>query len=224
MQRTLGAAGSACGVLGPLLWAAAIAWSATQVPDYSHLNRLIGELAASGSPSELFMRYVGYGLSGGLHVAFALFLGLVFRHDRLALAGAILLALGGLARIAAGLHPCDPGCNPVRPSSDQEAHELASTLGFIALLVAAILWGTSLQRYGRLKGYGTLAFACAAWALVSQILLIVYPGVQGLLQRLASGLLSLWVMALAIGVWRTAAYAMLPAAEAPLPAPKERSR
>ncbi len=217
MQRSLALLGNACGIAGPVLWAALIAYCASQVPDYSHVTRFISDLASRGSPTEHLMRYVGFVLTGGLYLGFALFLAWTFRRDWLALGGAALLAVGAAARIAAGLHPCDPGCDPVQPSADQQVHELAANVGYLAQFVAALLWGVALQRYARLKALGTFAIGCGTWAVVALVLLVVYPQVQGLLQRAAWGLLSLWVLLLAVGLWRTDAAAAPPVRESEQP-------
>src|SRR5688572_22335432 len=103
-------AGNVCGMLAPLLWASAIIYCGSARPGYSHFAQYISELGERGSSTELVMRYAGFVPTGLMHIAFAAFLYVAIRRERLAAIAAALLAVNGLGRIGAGLFSCDPGC------------------------------------------------------------------------------------------------------------------
>lgn len=205
--------GNVCGILAPVLWIFMIFYAGTLRPDYSHMSQFISELGEHGSETEILMRYAGFVLTGGLYVAFAGFLAWVFRYDRLALAGALLIAATGTARIAAGFYPCDPGCAPLSPSASQELHTLYARLGYLTMIVGAIVWGITCQRYSRLRCLSAVSIGAGTWAFVFLMILIAYPGSQGLYQRLATGILSLWLLGFAAWLWRVEAYQESPERE-----------
>src|ERR1043165_6282010 len=109
-RATLYKLGVLCGIFAPVLWASSIALCGSLRPGYSHLTQYISELGERGSSTELLMRYAGFLPTGAMHVLFAGALYSAFKGSRSAALGALLLALNGLARAAAGMFPCEPGC------------------------------------------------------------------------------------------------------------------
>jgi hypothetical membrane protein len=195
-------AGLACGVAAPVLWVLTIALCGALTPGHDHLNDFISELAAREAPTEFLMRNVGFLLSGGCYVAFAAALGWRSRFDMLALVGAGFIALGGVARMLAGVHACDPGCSPLRPSPDQELHNAAARIAYLAMIVAAIYWGVVGNRYAALRRLSPLGIGCGVWAVVFLVLMIAVGSTEGLFQRLASGVLTVWMLVFALTVYR----------------------
>ncbi|MBI2801670.1 MAG: DUF998 domain-containing protein [Gammaproteobacteria bacterium] len=202
LSRLVIRAGLACGFIAPVWWALIIAYSATQFPGYSHLTNFISELAARGSPTQALMRNAGFIFTGALYVIFALALGWRFRRDWRAAFGILALALGGAARIGAGLYPCEPGCDPHVISLNQEWHGRFAEAGYWLMMLAAVLWGVVGNRYARLRHLMALGIGTAAWCATALVLMYLHAEWQGLFQRLASGILSLWVVVFATAVWR----------------------
>ena len=64
-------AGLLCGLVAPLLWAAAIVIAGELRPGFDHVAQYISELGEHGSATETFMRYGGFVATGLMHVGFA---------------------------------------------------------------------------------------------------------------------------------------------------------
>jgi hypothetical protein len=82
-------------------------------------------------------------------------------------------------------------------------HHRFAALGYLILMVAAILWGVAGSRRPRLKHLSSLGLGVCTWSAVCLVMIYAYPDYAGLFQRGASGLLSLWVLVLAVSIWRT---------------------
>ncbi len=107
------------------------------------------------------MRYAAFVPTGLMHMAFAAFLYVAFKGSPLATIAAMLLAINGIARLVAGMFPCEIGCALPRLLLSQKLHSLAGGVGFFALIGASVLWGTLFRRYQSLRGL------CAAYWLLS---------------------------------------------------------
>lgn len=194
------------GVLAPLLWASAIILCGSLRPGYSHLTQYISELGERGSSTELLMRYAGFVTTGFLHMAFAASLNTALKGRGLASFAAALLALNGLGRIVAGLFPCEVGCVGPKVLLSQKLHSLGASVGFLALIGAAILWGLALRRHGSARGLSAYSIASGLLGAIF-LLLMLWSAEQklltGLYERLSSGILSLWVLVLAVSLWRS---------------------
>jgi hypothetical membrane protein len=198
-------AGIRCGVLAPILWASAIVYCGTLRPGYSHFAQYISELGERGSSTELLMRYAAFVPTGLMHLAFAGALATTFRSGRLGVIAAILLGLNGLSRIGAGFFPCETGCEDPTASLGQRMHSLSAGVGFLALVVSAVLWGTALRRTRELR-------ALAAYSVISGVLGLAFlllmqwsaehGAARGLFERLSSGVLSLWILVFALRLAR----------------------
>ena len=151
------------------------------------------------------MRYAGFVPTGLMHMAFAAFLYVAFRGSPLAVIAATLLAINGLARIGAGLFPCEPGCVGPKLLLSQQLHSLSAGLGFFALIGASVLWGIVFRRYRSLRGLSLFSVACGIVGLVFLLLMTWSAEARagtGLYERLSSGVLSLWVLVFAARLWR----------------------
>jgi hypothetical membrane protein len=186
-----------CGILGPVLWIAVIGLAGVLRPDFSLVTDYISELGERGSSTELVVNYAAFIVTGALYVAFAAALGATFAGRWGSVLAAAFVALEGIGRIGAGVHACDPGCESNSPT--QELHRLFATVGFSAGIAAAFGWGLVAFREPRLRD---LAWYAVATGVVASILLLLMSSgrsaLPGLLEHLASGLLSLWVLALAV--------------------------
>jgi hypothetical membrane protein len=208
---TLYRVGNLCGILAPILWASAIVFCGTLRPEYSHFTQYISELGERGSSTESTIRYAGFVPTGLMHVAFAASSYVAFKGGWPAGIAATLLAINGLARIGAGLFPCEPGCVGPELLLSQQLHSLSAGLGFFALIGAAVMWGVVLRRYRSLRGLGLYSVGSGALGLVFLLLMVwsAEPrGATGLYERLSSGVLSLWVLVFAARLWRLQSYAV----------------
>jgi len=202
---TLYKVGNLCGILAPLWWASAIVFCGSLRPEYSHFTQYISELGERGSSTEFIMRYAGFLPTGLMHMAFAAFLYVAFRGSQLAVIAAMLLAINGLARIGAGLFPCEPGCVGSELSLSQQLHSLSARIGFFALIGAAVTWGIFLRRYRSLRGLSLYSVGCGIAGLVFLLLMAWSAELRagtGLYESLSSGVLSLWVLVFAARLWR----------------------
>jgi hypothetical membrane protein len=211
MNVTLYKAGNLCGMLAPLLWASAIIFCGSLRPEYSYFTQYISELGERGSSTEFIMRYAGFVPTGLMHVAFAAFLYVAFRGDRLAVIAATLLAINGLARIGAGLFPCEPGCAGPKLLLSQQLHSLSAGVGFFAFIGASVMWGILLRRHQSLRGLSLYSVGSGIVGLVFLLLMAWSAEARagtGLYERLSSGVLSLWMLVFAARLWRLQAHSV----------------
>lgn len=171
--------------------------------DFSLLTDYISELGERGSSTGFVVNYAAFLLTGALYVGFAAAAGRTLTGGWGYALAAGLIALDGIGRMGAGVYPCDPGC--LGNSASQELHRLSATVGFSAGIAAALVWGIIARRDERLRG---LAWYSIATGLVACILLLVMSserrslGIAGILEHVASALLSLWLVVLALRLLR----------------------
>ncbi|MBS0353650.1 MAG: DUF998 domain-containing protein [Proteobacteria bacterium] len=203
--RQMTGIGLFCGLLGPVLWVAAIVLAGELRPGFDHVSQYISELGERGSSTSVLMRLGGFVGSGVLIVvyaaAFFATVACTTERPRLALLVAVLVALDGIGRIGAGIFPCEPGCAAPEVLS-QRLHSLSATIAFLSLAAAALL-GTllfrgdtslrSLSAYSFVSGFAGLVFLMLMSASEAT------PGYAGLHERLASGVLTLWLF---VTAWR----------------------
>jgi hypothetical protein len=150
------------------------------------------------------MRYAGFVPTGIMHVLFAVAVYSAFKGSRLAPVPALLLALNGLGRVAAGLFPCEVGCAGPRVLLSQKLHSLAAGVGFFALIGASVIGGVILRRQGRFIKMSAYSIVSGSLGLVFLLLMSWSAESRagtGLYERLSSGILSLWVLVLAACLW-----------------------
>jgi len=202
--RLLERIGLACGIVGPLWWGVMIAWCASRFPGYSHATDFISELAAREAPTAGLMRVAGFYVTGVLYVLFAAAGAWRLRAHPLALAGMALVALSGAARIGAGHFPCEPGCDPTIISRVQEWHHAYARAGYVLMMLAALLVGFGTRREPRLSHLLAGGIGVTIWTAVVLFYMEFSEGWAGVFQRLASALLSGWVLVCAASLWREA--------------------
>lgn len=209
MRTTLHKFGNLCGILAPVVWAAAIIYCGSVRPEYNHLTQYISELGERGSSTEFVIRYAGFVPTGLMHVAFAAFVYAIFKGRRLVAIAAVLLAINGIARIGAGIFPCEPGCSEPRLLLSQKLHSLSSGLGFLALIGAPVLWGIILRRYQRFRWLSLYSVVSGILGFAFLVLMLWSAELRtgtGLYERLSTGVLSLWVSVFALRLWWLKAY------------------
>ena len=192
-------AGLLCGLLAPVLWAAMIVISGELRPGFDHVSQYISELGERGSPTESLMRYGGFVTTGVLHLGYALAfhatLSRATGRPRLTLLVAALIALNGLGRIGAGLFACEPGC-AAPELLGQRLHGLSATVAFLAIAAATLLAAVLFRQLRRLRPLGAYSLATGGAGLIFLALMSGSEATHlytGLYERLASGVLTLWV-------------------------------
>ena len=180
-----------CGVVSPLLWVGLIAFGDIVRPDVDAVTGFISELGERGSATESIMRWAAFGLTGLLYVCFAAALASAPGSGKWRiLIVALFVAVDGIGRVGAGVYPCDPGCEGA--SRDQQMHRLFATIAFCSGILAALADGALFRR----------GFALAMGVLAAIFLLLMTWSdnpldAHGLFERLATGALSLWMLAFA---------------------------
>lgn len=194
--------GLLAGLAAPLWWILLIFFGASLVDGHSLKTDFISELAARESPAAGFMVGGGFVLTGLLYLWFTAAATWTLRRDVWAWVAGALLAAAALARIAAGVYQCDPGCLPAPESAEQLAHRQWAAAGYLLMMLSAIAWGATGTRHAGLGHLLVWCIGACTWGLVCLVLMSVHEDWQGLLQRLAGVALNLWVVVLALALLR----------------------
>lgn len=207
-RRQLIRAGLLCGLVAPILWAVVIVVAGALRPGFEHLGQYISELGERGADNAALMRYGGFVATGLLHLGYAAALGATLgrssRRRALALLVAVLVAMNGLGRIGAGVFSCEPGCEGAE-SATQRLHHGAASLAFLSIAAAALLGGRLFRGERALQGLAGYSVLSGAAGLLFLALMSAGGALDayvGLFERLASGVLSLWVLVTALSLWR----------------------
>jgi hypothetical membrane protein len=192
------------GIIGPVVYAAAVVIGAPLDDGYSHMHSFVSELAAEGSGARLLMT-AGFLVLGLCLLVFAWSVR-VLRPAAGALA--LVIALSGAGTIMAGTFSCDEGC-PVKGhvSTHQQLHNVAAIITFSSWIIAPLLAGWQLRgtRLAR------ISIALGLFNLVVALLSSSFSDRQpddpvGLLEE---------VLLITVGVWLVLTALELRRAEAP---------
>lgn len=198
-RRTTRRLGLACGIVAPILWIGLIAAGDVSRADIDPVVDFISELGERGSATETVIRYAAFILTGALLVVFGAslpFAGPPRERPpqvwKAAIVGAFVI-LDGIGRAGAGVYPCEPGCEGA--TDGQTMHYLFAVIGFCSGILAALAAGALYRR--RLDA--------ALGAAAAVFLLLMTWGdnpihAEGLWERLATGTLSVWLLAFAARV------------------------
>jgi hypothetical membrane protein len=129
------------GVAGPVLFVLVTAASGMWQAEYSHLHQFISELGASGTPHAWLMNYVGFVPTGLLFLGFAVSTRSIGPRTLLSAIATLLLVFFAVGATVAGMAPCDVGCPQGSGSLANMVHDQISPLAFLALILAAALFG-----------------------------------------------------------------------------------
>ena len=113
---------------------------------------------------------------------------------------AVLIALDGLGRIGAGIFACEPGCAAPDVLS-QRLHGLSATIAFLSIAVAALLGAILFRSARRLRPLSAYSLASGCAGLIFLALMSASEATHaytGLYERLASGVLTLWIFVTAL--------------------------
>lgn len=189
------------GLIAPLLRLTLILVLGFLQPGYSHARDYISELSAEGAPYAALMNVLGLVTVGILLLGFSIALWRALRPGVSIAGGSVMLAAAGVAFVAVGVFPCDPGCAVEAPSITMQRHILAGFLAMSAQTLAPVAIGAGLlmgKRHLRLGwtslGLGVIAIAALA-ILFSQDASFPYPGA---LQKTFQVATDIWVF---IAAW-----------------------
>jgi hypothetical membrane protein len=201
-------AGLACGLVAPVLWAAMIVTTGELRPGFDHVAQYISELGERGSSTEIPMRYGGFVATGLMHVGYALAFYVtvqrITRRSLLTLLVALLIALNGLGRIGAGIFSCEPGCAAPDVLS-QRLHSHSATIAFLSIAGAALLGAMLFRSTRQLKPLAAYSLISGGAGLIFLALMSAGEATHadtGLYERLASGVLTLWIFVTALRLRR----------------------
>ena len=187
------------GIVGPLLFAAAVFVVGTLRPDYSHVTQFMSELAEAGGQYAWLMKYFGFMLPAVFILIFVVAFRTRLPSTALSSIGTSLLVVFAVSMFLAGVFPCDVGCSPPEPSPDQKLHDLFSILACPSFTAGVFFWGLSLFRYAGWRRFGIYTLGTATLSLVLLIVMIQSEASRegtGTYQRLYLGVLFLWLMML----------------------------
>lgn len=194
-----------CGLLSPALWWTTILTCQAALPGFDPIVMTISELAETGRSTATVMFGAGFLATGLLNIGFGAGLhGMLGRTRAAALAGT-LVAVNGLARIGVGFNPCEPGCVATGASNVQARHFLFAAIGFAAMIAASAVAAGVLRRRavpGWLVPYTMLSMLLGLGFIVAMQVAGETWRAAGLLERLSSASLTLWMFVLALVLWR----------------------
>ena len=182
------------GLIGPILFTLTTLICASLRSDYRHVDDVISELGATGTPNAEFMNWIGFILSGLLIAAFGLSLTLLLPKQFLARTASVLIILFGVGLTAVGFFSCDEGC-PRDGSLENNIHDQISGPIFLCTILGCLTLGFVFKR---LTDWRTLWLYSIWSAILSFCFLIALINsldsysFTGVLQRLLLLTLFLW--------------------------------
>jgi hypothetical membrane protein len=194
---------AACGIVGPIAYAAVVAVLGWLRPNYSHASKYMSELGEAGATNAWVMNLAGFGLLGVLIIAFALAL---YRgteggwHSRI---GAALIAISGAALVGAAVFPRDP--SGAEQTSIGMTHYVFSMIAGGGTTLALFALAQAFKgdpRWSDYRGY-TLATGIATAILGLALVSAAIEGWMGALQRIALAVPLVWMEVISIRLLRT---------------------
>lgn len=158
-------------------------------PGYSHVRDYISELGAAGSPTGVWVSYLGFLPIGILVIAFVFVARPLIAQSKLAVIGFYMLWGIGIAYAGAAFAPCDLHC-PAEGSIRQTVHNSLGLLEYLGGGIGLILFalGNFKQPYPMAR---RLLLGLGVVTLLGMVLMVAPPnaGHAGLNQRIAEAAL-----------------------------------
>ncbi|MDQ2733480.1 MAG: DUF998 domain-containing protein [Pseudomonadota bacterium] len=178
---------------------AVVTLASWQRPSFSQRAQYLSELGERGSPTSTLTNLFGVFPTGLLFLVFGIGVIVHYRRSHLLVLSGALVAVHGVARIAAAFFPCDAGCRPSSPSLSQGVHNFAATLAMVALCAALFFAGAWLIRKRKGVLIISLTYFFGLVAVTALMALAVWPDESaGLYRRVALGSMELWVTVFAV--------------------------
>jgi hypothetical membrane protein len=172
--------------------------------EYSHLHQFISELGASGTPHAWLMNYVGFVPTGLLFLGFAVSTRSIMPRTVLSTIGTLLLVVFAVGATVAGIASCDVGCPQGSGSLANMVHDQISPVAFLALILAAALFGFYFRGVEDWRPYWmySVATSVVSFSLMAMLFLSLESrNLTGLWQRLLLVALFAWCAAIAMRLY-----------------------
>lgn len=192
------------GVAAPILFGAATITTATLRSEYSHLDQFISELGETGGEFAWLMNYVGFMFSAALILIFVLAFRSYFPRTAMSYVASSLLVIFAIGVFFAGVYSCDTGCPLTDRSPEQKMHDVAS-LALPAFTLGVAAWGVFFCRITQWRHFGFYSLASAFFSVLILVLMVrseISRDGTGLYQRLFLAVLFIWMIALALRLWK----------------------
>jgi hypothetical membrane protein len=197
--RTIKQAGIICGIAGPVVYTLAVVAAGFFQPGYNHATQLMSELGAAGAPHAGVMNLAGFAATGILLIIFAAGFYCGFEKVRGASSATALLAVTGFLYIGEAYFRCDTGCIPVTASGF--IHLQLGELSVFVFVLAAFVIADVLKSAGNWKGYWEYSAGTGLLVMILTPLLLAWPDMAGLFQRLLAGVILAWWEVMAIRMY-----------------------
>jgi hypothetical membrane protein len=196
-QRAVGLLAS-CGIIGPALFGISVGIANFYRPDHDPISQLVSDLGRGSTTYASLMNIGGFIISGILTIlfGFAIFLAVAPKGWRRT--GALLVSLGGVGMIGAGIFSNDPSSRVLFNSA--VGHQIFTIVVMGGAVFGPILLAGAFQRNPQWRGYRTFSLTVAlVIAFFVSVMFIDYLRVwQGAVERAFAGLMFLWMQAMAI--------------------------
>jgi hypothetical membrane protein len=193
------------GILAPIIYFCMIVILGALEPNYSHLTKMMSLLGGvQGIRGWLFN--IGIATTGMLVALFAIGLHQSINDKKRSKVGPVLLILGGLGLILAGIFHCDLNCNNVVVEKDFIGliHILTSFIAGTCLSIAPFFIFGRFGKSSNWKNYATYTLVTGIIANIPGIIFWVtlattrLPEIEGLLQRLGIVFIFIWIEVIAL--------------------------
>lgn len=196
-QRSRLRAVAIAGAVGVVVYVASWVLAGILWPGYDPTRQAISELFASGAPTTSARLLVGALVAtGALLVAFGWMLHRVMPGE--AIAGPVAVTLSGVGTFLVPLIPCSPGCPGAGSTPADTWHTIVAGGGYLALVIAPLLFSHRLWRPDPTLARTSLAFGLAAGLGFAAYVAGLGSTYGGLLQRVFNTTADAWLVVMAV--------------------------
>ena len=189
-------------MLGPVVYAIVILALGSLTPGYSQVSQLISELGAREAPYSVIMNTIGFPLLGGFLLIFAVGFHRGLGRSRGSTLGPALISLTGVTQIGVAFFPCVQGCTS--NTTANIVHSAIGNIGGYSMVVAPFVVWLSLKNAPSWKTYRWYSLASGITSVILALAVSLNPFLNcvGALQRSLVGVGLLWLLVMAIGLYR----------------------
>ncbi len=196
--------GILCGILTPIVWFGSVLLAASFQDGYSHYFNYMSELAARGLHHAYVMRLGGFFITSIILILWSITFPTTIKYKGKAKTIAFFILLThAIAVNGAGVFPCDLGCSPENPTSDQNLHDFFGAITILILPIGIMIWGyifskSSEEWTNKVKVF---SYVCGIIGLISYIAMVISDETRagtGLFQRLSLGSSYFWISVVSI--------------------------
>jgi hypothetical protein len=193
-----------CGILAPIVYAAAVVLGGILRPGYSHISQFVSELIAAGAPNKSLLDPL-FALYNLLTIAFGLGLVMTVRASSetrkvIGILGALVLMAEGVFGLVTIFFPQDPIGAP--STSTGMMHIILASMSSLTTMLSILLMGFWFSKQPGMQSYGLYSFLSVAFVFVFGILALVTGAnrspILGLMERLTIGGVLQWLLVIAL--------------------------